>query len=171
MKHYLSLCACALSVSVLSACATGPNRNEEIALNQQVGIEVTQTKDGVQVRLPDRVLFDFDQSALRGDSGPVIQRAFVLLKRSKKSVIVEGHTDNTGTHEYNQALSEERARTVASALEQRGIEASRVTTKGFAYDRPTASNDTPAGQAKNRRTEIVVVGESIDAIMGKSAKR
>jgi outer membrane protein OmpA-like peptidoglycan-associated protein len=167
MKPTLCLSLSALSLSLLSACATGPNRDEEVALNQQVGIEVTQTKAGVQVRLPDRVLFDFDKSDLRGDSGPAIQRTVVLLERSAKSVIVEGHTDNTGTHEYNQALSESRAQTVANALDARGIAASRITTKGFAFDHPAASNDTPAGQAKNRRTEIVVVGESLDAIMGK----
>ncbi|KXV01455.1 flagellar motor protein MotB [Caballeronia megalochromosomata] len=171
MKNIFSLTACALSVSLLAACATGPDRDQETALNQQVGIEVTQTKEGVQVRLPERVLFDFDKSTLRSDSGPVLQRAFVLIKRSRKSVIVEGHTDNTGTHEYNQALSEDRAQTVANALEQRGVPSSRIATKGFAYDRPAASNDTPEGQAKNRRTEIVVVGESLDAIMGKPTKR
>ncbi|KND59415.1 Outer membrane protein A precursor [Candidatus Burkholderia verschuerenii] len=168
MKNVLSIATCALSITLLSACASGPNRDQETALNQQVGIEVSQIKEGVQVRLPDRVLFDFDKSALRADSGPAINRAVVLLKRSTKSVIVEGHTDNTGTHEYNQALSEARAQTVAGALEQRGIVASRITTKGFAYDRPAASNDTPEGQAKNRRTEILVIGESLDAIMGKS---
>jgi outer membrane protein OmpA-like peptidoglycan-associated protein len=171
MKKVLSLTACALSLSMLAACATHPDRSQEEALNQQVGIEVTQTSDGVQVRLPDRVLFDFDQSALRADAGPALQRAVVLLKRSKKSVIVEGHTDNTGTHDYNLALSKARAETVANALETRGIADARITTKGFAYDRPITSNDTPAGQAKNRRTEIVVTGESIDAIMGKPAKR
>ncbi|SAK73790.1 ompA family protein [Caballeronia catudaia] len=170
MKNAFSLTACALSITLLSACATAPDRDQEIALNQQVGIEVTQTTEGVQVRLPDRVLFDFDKSALRADSGPALNRAVALIKRSKKSVIVEGHTDNTGTHEYNQALSEARAQTVATALEERGIAASRITTQGFAYDKPTASNDSPAGQAKNRRTEIVVVGESLDAIMGR-AKR
>jgi outer membrane protein OmpA-like peptidoglycan-associated protein len=168
MKRTLSLTLSALSLSLLAACATGPDRDKEVALNQQVGIEVTQTSAGVQVRLPDRVLFDFDKSDLRADSGPAIQRAVVLLKRSGKSVTVEGHTDNKGTHEYNQALSEARAKTVAAALEERGIAASRVTTKGFAFDHPAASNDTPEGQAKNRRTEIVVVGESLDAIMGKS---
>jgi outer membrane protein OmpA-like peptidoglycan-associated protein len=155
-------------MTLLSACASGPNRDQEVALNQQVGIEVSQIKEGVQVRLPDRVLFDFDKSALRADSGPAMNRAVVLLKRSAKSVIVEGHTDNTGTHEYNQALSVERAQTVAKALEQRGIAESRITTKGFAYDKPAASNDTPVGQAKNRRTEIVVVGESLDANMGRA---
>jgi flagellar motor protein MotB len=44
---------------------------------------------------------------------------------------------------------------------------SRITTKGFAYDRPVASNDTPEGQAKNRRTEIVIIGESEERILGK----
>ncbi len=171
MKNIISLTACALSITLLSACASAPDRDKETALNQQVGIEVTQTKQGVQVRLPDRVLFDFDKSALRADSGPALNRAVVLLKRSKKSVIVEGHTDNTGTHEYNQSLSEARAQTVASALEQRGIVDSRIATKGFAYDKPAASNDTPEGQAKNRRTEIVVIGESLDAIMGKPSKQ
>ncbi|WP_250516518.1 OmpA family protein [Caballeronia sp. INDeC2] len=171
MKKFLSLTACGLSISLLAACASGPDRDKELALNQQVGIEVTQTPEGVQVRLPDRVLFDFNKAALRRDSGSAIQRAVVLLKRSNKSVIVEGHTDNSGTHEYNQALSEQRAQTVASALEDRGIVSSRIATKGFAYDRPAASNDTPEGQAKNRRTEIVVVGESLDAIMGKPTKR
>jgi outer membrane protein OmpA-like peptidoglycan-associated protein len=170
MNYLRSITLSTLPLVLLSACATGPDRNEEIALNQQVGIEVSQTKEGVQVRLPDRVLFDFDESALRADSGPALQRAAVLLKRSKKPVIVEGHTDNTGTHDYNQALSEVRAQTVANALEQRGIADSRITTKGFAYDKPAARNDTPQGQAKNRRTEIVVIGESLDAIMGKSTR-
>jgi outer membrane protein OmpA-like peptidoglycan-associated protein len=91
----------------------------------------------------------------------------VLLKRSDKPVIVEGHTDNVGTHEYNQALSEARARTVAAALEQDGIAASRITTKGFAFDQPITSNDTPEGAARNRRTEIVITGESVTAILGK----
>jgi outer membrane protein OmpA-like peptidoglycan-associated protein len=170
MKNILSITACALSVSLLSACASGPDRDKEVALNQQVGIDVTQTREGVQVRLPDRVLFDFDQSSLRADSAPVIKRAVVLLRRSKMSVIVQGHTDNIGTHEYNQSLSEARAKTVANALVLRDIAASRVTTEGFAYDKPAASNDTPEGQAKNRRTEIVVIGESLDAIMGKEKR-
>jgi outer membrane protein OmpA-like peptidoglycan-associated protein len=171
MKQSVTAILCAVSASLLAACASGPNRVQEEALNQQVGIEVTQTTEGVQVRLPDLVLFDFDQSSLRGDSGPVMHRAYVLLKRSKNAVIVEGHTDNTGTREYNQALSEARAQTVAEGLEKRGISASRITTKGFAFDRPAASNDTPEGQAKNRRTEIVVVGESLDAIMGESVMK
>ena len=116
--------------------------------------------------VPEKVLFDFDQSTLRANAAPALARAAVLLKRSDKPVIVEGHTDNVGTHEYNTQLSEARATTVAAALEERGIAPSRIKTKGFAYDRPVASNDTPESQARNRRTEIVIVGESEDRIMG-----
>jgi outer membrane protein OmpA-like peptidoglycan-associated protein len=152
---------------VLLAACSPLNRSQEIALNQATGIEVTQGPNGVQLRLPEKVLFDFDQSTLRADATPALKRAVVLLKRSDKPVIVEGHTDNIGTHEYNQELSDARAKTVADALEERGVPPSRVTTKGFAYDRPVASNDTAEGQAKNRRTEIVIVGESEARIMGR----
>jgi outer membrane protein OmpA-like peptidoglycan-associated protein len=157
---------CVGAVTLLAACSN-LDRSHEVALNQATGIEVTQGPDGVQMRLPEKVLFDFDQSTLRIDATPALNRAVVLLKRSDKPVIVEGHTDNVGTHEYNMQLSEARATTVASALEEQGIRPSRITTKGFAYDRPVASNDTPEGQAKNRRTEIVIVGESEDRILGK----
>jgi outer membrane protein OmpA-like peptidoglycan-associated protein len=70
-----------------------------------------QGRDGVKLRLPEKVLFDFDQSTLRADAAPALARAVVLLKRSDKPVIVEGHTDNVGTHEYNMQLSEARATT------------------------------------------------------------
>lgn len=166
MKKLLSLSASVSLVALLSACS-GLDRNHEIALNQATGIEVTQGPNGVELRLPEKVLFDFDQSTLRADAAPALNRAAVLLKRSDKPVIVEGHTDNVGTHEYNVQLSEARATTVAHALEERGIAAPRVTTKGYAYDRPVASNDTPEGRARNRRTEIVIVGESEDRILGK----
>jgi outer membrane protein OmpA-like peptidoglycan-associated protein len=158
--------ACVGVMALLAACSP-LNRSHEIALNQATGIEVTQGPDGVLVRLPEKVLFDFDKSTLRADSTAALNRAVVLLKRSDKPVIVEGHTDNAGTHAYNIQLSEARATTVAGALEGRGLPESRITTKAFAYDRPVASNDTPEGQAKNRRTEIVIVGEKEDRILGK----
>jgi outer membrane protein OmpA-like peptidoglycan-associated protein len=158
---------CAAVMVLVAACAPSLNRSQEIALNQATGIEVTQGPNGVQLRLPEKVLFDFDQSTLRADATPALKRAVVLLKRSDMPVIVEGHTDDIGTHEYNQELSDARAKTVADALEERGVPPSRITTKGFAYDRPVASNDTAEGQAKNRRTEIVIVGESETRIMGR----
>jgi len=166
MKKILTLAACALSFSMLAGCSN-LDRSTEEALNQKVGIEVTQSKDGVQVRLPEKVLFNFDESGLRPDAGPAINRVVVVLSRTQKPLIVEGHTDNVGTREYNQQLSEARAKSVAAELERRGISASRILVTGYAFDRPIASNDTPDGQARNRRTEIVVKGESLEAVMGK----
>jgi outer membrane protein OmpA-like peptidoglycan-associated protein len=166
LKKLFSLGTCISAIALLSACSD-LDRSREIALNQATGIEVTQGDNGVQMRLPEKVLFDFNQATLRADAAPALARAAVLLKRSDKPVIVEGHTDNVGTHEYNMQLSQARATTVANALEERRIPPSRITTKSFAYDRPVASNDTPEGQARNRRTEIVIVGESEDRILGK----
>lgn len=165
-RRLFAIGACA-TVSMLLAACSDLDRSHEIALNQASGIEVTQGPNGVELRLPEKVLFDFDQSALRADATPALNRAVVLLKRSDKPVIVEGHTDNVGTHEYNMQLSEARATTVAGALKERSIPAPRITTKGYAYDRPVASNDTPEGRARNRRTEIVIVGESEYRILGK----
>jgi outer membrane protein OmpA-like peptidoglycan-associated protein len=104
---------------------------------------------------------------VRSDAAAVIDRSAVLLKRSNKPIVVEGYTDNVGTLEYNQQLSEARATAVGYALVARGIPISRIRTKGNAYNDPVASNDTPEGRALNRRTEVVVRGETMDTLMGK----
>ena len=70
------------------------------------------------------------------------------------SVKIEGHTDNVGSKEYNQKLSERRAKSVANYLIDKGVEKERVTTEGFGFSKPIASNKTAEGRAKNRRTEI-----------------
>jgi outer membrane protein OmpA-like peptidoglycan-associated protein len=166
LKKRTSLIASMSLLALLSACSN-LDRSHELVLNQATGIEVTQGADGVQVRLPEKVLFDFDQSALRADAAPALARAVVLLSRSKQPVIVEGHTDNVGTHDYNMALANARAVAVAAALEERGVPAARMTTRSYAYDKPVASNDTSEGRARNRRTEILIVGESEARIMGR----
>ncbi|AJY08028.1 OmpA family protein [Burkholderia sp. SIMBA_043] len=163
-----------MGIAVMSAavllvgCASEPalNRDQEVAANQAVGITVEPSAKGVLVRLPETVLFDFDKSNLRADAGPVVDRSVVLLSRSDRPIEVNGYTDNVGTREYNQHLSEARAEMVADALIQRGIAASRVTTHGFAFDNPVVTNDTAQGRALNRRTEIVLPGEHLENIMG-----
>ncbi|MCZ9893410.1 OmpA family protein [Brachyspira hyodysenteriae] len=72
-----------------------------------------------------------------------------------REIIVEGHTDNTGRKEYNQDLSEKRAKSVADYILP-NLDHDKLSYKGFADDEPIASNDTPDGRRKNRRVDIII---------------
>ncbi|RFU46178.1 OmpA family protein [Paraburkholderia sp. DHOC27] len=166
-RKLLGVGACALTVLMMAGCTAPLNRAKETSLNQAAGIEVKPVADGVSVKLPEAALFDFGKSAIRPDAIAVINRSAVLLNRSKKPILVEGFTDNVGTLEYNQQLSEARAEAVGYALVARGVTMARIRTKGSAYNNPVASNDTADGRALNRRTEILVRGETLDTLMGR----
>jgi outer membrane protein OmpA-like peptidoglycan-associated protein len=167
MKTFLGATACALSVLLVAGCAAPLDRDTEISLNRAVGIEVAPVAEGVALKLPETALFDFNESDVRADSGAVVDRSAVLLKRSKQPIVVEGYTDNVGTLDYNQQLSEARATSVGYALVARGVAQDRIRTKGNAFNNPVASNDTPEGRALNRRTEILVRGETLETLMGR----
>jgi OOP family OmpA-OmpF porin len=105
----------------------------------------------------DNVLFDFDKTAIKPDGAKILDRLIVFLKEnSDKRVDLEGHTDSVGTEQYNQALSERRAASVKDYLTKRGVDAGRVTTRGFGLTKPIADNKTAEGRARNRRVEIKV---------------
>jgi outer membrane protein OmpA-like peptidoglycan-associated protein len=82
--------------------------------------------------------------------------AAALDEHPAATIRVESHTDNVGTQESNLNLSQARAESIKNELVDRGVEASRIETAGMGQDLPIASNDTPDGRAKNRRSEIVV---------------
>ena len=100
--------------------------------------------------------FDFDRADIRPDSRPIVDEVLKLLQGNPTlSLVVEGHTDDAGTPEYNKRLSAARANAVVAALTARGIEARRLTGMGFGQERPIADNTTDAGRARNRRVELV----------------
>jgi outer membrane protein OmpA-like peptidoglycan-associated protein len=102
------------------------------------------------------VNFDTNNSTIKPDSAKTLDDAAAVLKAAAAlSVLVGGHTDNTGTPEANMKLSEERAKAVTAALVQRGIAASRLTPQGFGQTQPVADNRIEDGRAKNRRVELV----------------
>jgi outer membrane protein OmpA-like peptidoglycan-associated protein len=74
-------------------------------------------------------------------------------------VELSGHTDNTGTREYNQELSEKRAGEVVRYLVENSIDPSRISHRGYGMEQPVASNDTEEGRAANRRTELKIISE------------
>ena len=119
--------------------------------------------DGTVLRVPDRVLFDFGSADLRDTAADRIERLVALLDSAGDAEVrVQGHTDDIGTDQANQQLSEERAQAVADALESAGVDGSRLTTEGFGSSEPIAPNreddgaDDPDGRQQNRRVEIVV---------------
>ena len=77
----------------------------------------------------------------------------VLVAHPDYKVILEGHTDSTGSNAYNQKLSERRAAAVGGALKSFGVDASRITTVGYGEPKPIATNATKAGRAQNRRVD------------------
>ncbi|MDR0580242.1 MAG: OmpA family protein [Campylobacteraceae bacterium] len=83
--------------------------------------------------------------------------AKILNSETDYEVIIEGHTDSTGSKEFNIKLSEERAKSVAQELIRLGVDGSRITTEWFGEEKPVASNKTPEGRAENRRIEAIFV--------------
>lgn len=98
------------------------------------------------------VNFNFDSATLTAKGKSILDSSMSSLKASS-SLTIEGHTDSTGPDAYNQSLSERRAKSVASYLKSKGVSASMATV-GKGESSPTASNDTRAGRAANRRVEI-----------------
>jgi outer membrane protein OmpA-like peptidoglycan-associated protein len=104
--------------------------------------------------------FGFASTSLTAQSVENIDEvAAVLQADPSASIRVESHTDNIGTPEANQALSEARSQAVKTMLIDRNIDGSRIEAVGMGQDQPIATNDTTAGRAENRRTEIVVTGD------------
>ncbi len=107
------------------------------------------------------IFFDFGKATLRSESIGELNRLAKLMKDMPTLKIeVSGHTDNIGTHDANQTLSEKRALAVYDYLvQQSGIERDRMTYVGYAYDQPIATNATEEGRQLNRRTEFKVTGK------------
>lgn len=127
------------------------------ALKTPQAQQLDQAKSGDVVVILEGVNFEFDSARLRPDAITILDEAVTVLNRRKDiSVDVVGHTDSTGTKQYNQGLSERRAKSVYDYFVSKGIAADRLTTKGYGETKPIASNATREGRAKNRRVELVV---------------
>lgn len=102
------------------------------------------------------ILFDVDKATIKPESMGTINQIFnVLQKNPSLKYEIDGHTDNSGTAVHNLTLSQERADAVKAQLVSMGIDASRLSTKGFGDTKPIDKNDTPEGKANNRRVEFV----------------
>lgn len=161
MSRMIMLAALAL----LAACQTLPHKPG--FSKRQVAVLVAEgfkpVGDNYELGIADKVLFAVDQSDLPAEGAAVVDRlAKVLGGVGISGAMVEGHTDATGSDEYNQALSERRANTVRDALAKGGLSPTGVRAQGFGESDPIESNDTEEGRTQNRR--VVVVVTPLDAV-------
>jgi outer membrane protein OmpA-like peptidoglycan-associated protein len=114
--------------------------------------------EGGQMEIFGKIRFKTGSAEVDKKSDPLLDQIAAAMKANPqvKKVRVEGHTDDVGGSDLNQRLSEERAASVKSSLESRGVDDDRLDSKGYGESRPTAPNRTAAGRAKNRRVEFII---------------
>lgn len=117
------------------------------------------TKDGIRIQLDAQVMFDTNKYDLKPAADKTVKNLVQIIATYPGCLVrVEGHTDNVGSDEANQALSENRARSVMEALKKAGAPAGvRFEVVGFGESQPRADNDSEKGRALNRRVEILIV--------------
>ena len=122
------------------------------------GVQVSQTADNrLKLEIPSDISFDTNRSDIKPNFRPILDRfASTLQDNPATYVTIIGHTDSTGGDGINQPLSLDRAAHARDYLAARGIDPNRITVEGRAAREPIASNDDPAGRARNRRVEIYV---------------
>jgi outer membrane protein OmpA-like peptidoglycan-associated protein len=132
-------------------------------LRQQLSavLQTRETARGLIMNMSD-VLFDFNKYSLKPEAREKLAKiSGILLAYPGLKMQVEGYTDNIGTDEYNQKLSEERAGAVRDYLVSQSVTDNSVSAQGFGKNNPIADNSTNAGRAQNRRVELVVSGAPI----------
>ena len=132
-----------------------------LSLQLNAILQTRETARGLIVSMSD-VLFDTGKFSLKpGAREKLAKVAGILLAYPGLNIEVGGYTDNVGTDDMNQTLSENRARSVRDYLVQQGVMANSVSSRGFGNTLPVASNDNSAGRQQNRRVELLVSGEAI----------
>jgi peptidoglycan-associated lipoprotein len=144
------------SIVLLAACS-----NSDSSSSTGAGAGAGNIRPGSQedlvANVGDRVFFDFDRSNIRADQRPVLQRQAEWMGRYPEvRVLVEGHTDERGTREYNLALGQRRANATRDVLVAGGVNPSRVSTISFGKDQPAALGSDESAWAQNRRAVTVV---------------
>ncbi len=121
------------------------------------GAKIERVGEGIKITFDSGLLFDIDKDQLKSNSEANIANLSRILKKyDDTNILVEGHTDNTGSDEYNQRLSERRATSVSSQLRATGVAAGRISTKGYGETQAIGDNTTDVGRQQNRRVEVAV---------------
>lgn len=130
---------------------------EATELQRQIDkLKAESTERGLVLTLGD-LLFETGSAELQAGNTSNLGRLVTFLEQyPERNAVIEGHTDNVGSVDANQKLSERRAESVRSFLVDKGISSQRLTTKGLGQEQPLASNDSADGRRSNRRVEIII---------------
>lgn len=134
--------------------------NRQLAAEQQAHqIEVERLQnENLKITMNSEVSFDYNSAQLKPAFTGTLDKVADILKRYPRSSIrITGHTDNRGSTQYNQQLSEQRAQSVKWYLSDRGVDPNRIIAEGRGELQPRATNDTEAGRQLNRRVEMLIV--------------
>jgi len=122
------------------------------------GAEVQRIGEGIKITFDSGILFDIDKSDLRPVSQTnLAELAKILNKYPDTNILIEGHTDNTGSDDHNMTLSKDRAQAVALYMATLDVKSARFSTAGYGETQPIVMNDTAEGRQKNRRVDIAVI--------------
>ncbi len=122
------------------------------------GAKVERVGEGIHIVFDSGILFDVNKATLKPVSQQNLAKlATILNKYPDTNILLEGHTDATGSEEHNLELSRQRAQSVANYLASLQVAANRFTIMGYGEANPTASNDTEVGRAANRRVEVAIM--------------
>jgi len=122
------------------------------------GAKVERVGEGIKITFDSGILFDVDKAALRSEARTNLDKLAVILnKYPDTDILIEGHTDATGSDEHNLDLSRNRASSVSNYVAGLGVSATRFTTMGYGESQPIATNDTPEGLQQNRRVELAIM--------------
>ncbi len=116
---------------------------------------------GKEIKLKKQVHFQHDSAEILPDSQGIVEELADLMSKRPdiKNVEVQGHTDDTGAAAYNLRLSQSRAQAVVDAIASHGVDASRMTAKGYGQEKPLVPNSTEANRAKNRRVQVMITDQ------------
>jgi outer membrane protein OmpA-like peptidoglycan-associated protein len=121
------------------------------------GAKIERVGEGIKITFDSGILFGYDSSTLQPEAKSNISKLAVILKKyPDTNILVTGHTDSDGAEEYNQTLSEQRARAVSDYSMYQGISSSRLSVIGLGENEPVATNETVEGKKLNRRVEIAI---------------